>query len=301
MILLDGRKVRDEIREALRKKVESFSSTPPHQRGAGWCGGKPKLVIIQVGDNEESAAYIKQKKAFGESIGVLVEHLHLPTDISEEDLLSTIQKLNADATVHGVIVQIPIPEQLDKDIIADAILPRKDVDGLGSVNVKLLWENKKGGFLPATTKGILSLLAYYKIPIAGKQVVVIGRSFLVGKPTAHALLNADATVTIAHSKTPNLSEVTRSADILIVAAGKPHFIQRDDVREGQVIIDVGITAVTGEKRDDEVPEETLTGDVEFESVKDIVSAISPVPGGVGPMTVASLFQNLVSAYERQQS
>ncbi|MEK7170323.1 MAG: bifunctional 5,10-methylenetetrahydrofolate dehydrogenase/5,10-methenyltetrahydrofolate cyclohydrolase [Patescibacteria group bacterium] len=287
MILLDGRKVRDEIRETLRKKVESFSSTP-------------KLVIIQVGENEESAAYIRQKKAFGESIGAIVVHLRLAEDVSEQNLLATIGKLNADATVHGVIVQIPIPEHLGKDIIADAISPQKDVDGLGGVNVKLLWENKKGGFVPATTKGILSLLAYYNIPVAGKRVVVVGRSFLVGKPTAHALLNADATVTIAHSKTENLSDITRAADIVVVATGKPHFIQRNDVREGQVIIDVGITAVTGEKLDDEVPETTIAGDVHFDDVKDIVAAISPVPGGVGPMTVASLFQNLVEAYEKQQ-
>jgi len=288
MLLLDGRKVRDDIRETLREKVEAFSS-------------KPKLVIIQIGKNEESAAYIKQKKAFGESIGALVEHAQLPADISEVDVLSTIQRLNKDSTAHGVIVQMPIPAQLDKDIIADAIAPEKDVDGLGSANVKLLWENRKGGFMPATTKGILSLLAYYKIPVSGKRVVVIGRSFLVGKPTAHALLNADATVTIAHSKTKDLSEITRAADIVVVAAGKPHFIQRDDIRKGQIIIDVGITAVTGEKMDDEVPETTIAGDVHFDDVKDIVGAISPVPGGVGPMTVASLFQNLVSAYERQTS
>lgn len=288
MLLLDGRKVRDDIRETLREKVEAFSS-------------KPKLVIIQIGKNEESAAYIKQKKAFGESIGALVEHAQLPADISEVDVLSTIQRLNKDSTAHGVIVQMPIPAQLDKDIIADAIAPEKDVDGLGSANIKLLWENRKGGFMPATTKGILSLLAYYKIPVSGKRVVVIGRSFLVGKPTAHALLNADATVTIAHSKTKDLSEITRAADIVVVAAGKPHFIQRDDIRKGQIIIDVGITAVTGEKMDDEVPETTIAGDVHFDDVKDIVGAISPVPGGVGPMTVASLFQNLVSAYERQTS
>lgn len=288
MLLLDGRKVRDDIRETLREKVEAFSS-------------KPKLVIIQIGKNEESAAYIKQKKAFGESIGALVEHAQLPADISEVDVLSTIQRLNKDSTAHGVIVQMPIPAQLDKDVIADAIAPEKDVDGLGSANIKLLWENRKGGFMPATTKGILSLLAYYKIPVSGKRVVVIGRSFLVGKPTAHALLNADATVTIAHSKTKDLSEITRAADIVVVAAGKPHFIQRDDIRKGQIIIDVGITAVTGEKMDDEVPETTIAGDVHFDDVKDIVGAISPVPGGVGPMTVASLFQNLVSAYERQTS
>jgi len=287
MILLDGKKVRDEISAKLRARISTFSS-------------KPKLVIVQIGDNEESATYIRQKKLFGESIGALVEHMKLRPDISETDLLSTIQQLNNDNTIHGVIVQMPIPPHLDKGTVVDAIAMDKDVDGLGSGNVKALWENTQG-LVPATTKGILSLLSEYKIPVAGKHVVVVGRSSLVGKPTAQALINADATVTVAHSKTPNLPEVTRTGDILVVAAGKPHFIQRDHVREGQVVIDVGITAVTGEKLDDEVPEKTITGDVHFDAVKDIVAAISPVPGGVGPMTVASLFQNLVSAYERQQS
>lgn len=287
-ILLDGKKVRDEIKKELREKIGGFSGTP-------------KLAIIQIGDNKESAAYIRQKKLFAESVCALTEHIQLSADVQLAEVLKTVDRYNKDAHTHGILLQLPIPRALDSDVIIEAILPEKDVDGLGSVNVKLLWENKTTGFTPATTKGILSLLEYYKIPVAGKRVVVVGRSFLVGKPTAIALLNRDATVTVVHSKTVNVPQIARGADILIVAAGKPHFIQREHVNENQVIIDVGITAVTGEKRDDEVPEETLTGDVEFESVKDIVSAISPVPGGVGPMTVASLFQNLVSAYERQQS
>ncbi len=287
-IVLDGKKVRDEIKKELREKIGGFS-------------GKPKLAIIQIGNNKESAAYVRQKKLFAESIGALAEHIQLSADVQLAEVLKTVERFNKDTDTHGILLQLPIPETLDSDVIIEAILPGKDVDGLGSVNVKLLWENKTTGFTPATTKGILSLLHYYKIPVAGKRVVVVGRSFLVGKPTAIALLNADATVTVAHSKTVNCSEVTRSADILIIAAGKPHFIQKDDVREGQIVIDVGITAVTGEKLNDEVAEVTITGDVHFDDVKDIVGAISPVPGGVGPMTVASLFQNLVSAYERQNS
>ena len=287
MILLDGKRVRDEIRAALQKKTGAFST-------------KPKLVIIQIGENEESDTYIRQKKLFGESIGALVEHVKFPSDISESDLSSAIEKYGNNKTVHGIIVQMPIPAALNRSRIVDAIRPDKDVDGLGSANVKALWENKHG-LVPATTKGIMSLLSYYKIPVAGRRVVVVGRSSLVGRPTAQALLNANATVTIAHSKTTNLPEIARTADILIVAAGKPHFIQRDHVREGQAVIDVGITTVTGEKLDDEVPEKTIAGDVHFDVVKDIVAAISPVPGGVGPVTVASLFQNLVSAYEKQTS
>ncbi len=286
-LLLDGKKVRDEIAAKLREHIST-------------CSTKPKLVVIQVGENEESATYIRQKKLFGESIGALVEHVQLPPHATEQDLFATIEALNVDASVHGIIVQMPIPESMDKSAVVDAIAPEKDVDGLGRDNIKALWENRKDGFVPATTKGVMALLEYYNIPVAGKHVVVVGRSSLVGKPTAQALLNADATVTIAHRKTQNFSEVTKMADILIVAAGKPHFIQQDDVREGQVVIDVGITAVTGEKLDEEVAEKTIAGDVHFDVVKDIVAAISPVPGGVGPMTVASLFQNLLEAYERQQ-
>lgn len=285
MTVLDGKKVRDEIAKTLRAKIGAFSS-------------KPKLCIIQVGDNEESATYIRQKKVFGESIGAIVEHLKLSADTTEVEMLKIISAQNADASVHGIIVQLPIPEHLSQGVIVDAILPTKDVDGLGNVNVKLLWENKGGGFLPATTRGIMSLLSYYRLSVAGKHAVVVGRSSLVGKPTALALLNADATVTIAHRKTPYLAEITRLADILIVAVGKPHCIQSEHVKEDQIVIDVGITAVTGEKLDEEIAEKTITGDVHFDEVKNIVSAISPVPGGVGPMTVASLFENLVEAYEK---
>ncbi|MDO8564920.1 MAG: bifunctional 5,10-methylenetetrahydrofolate dehydrogenase/5,10-methenyltetrahydrofolate cyclohydrolase [bacterium] len=286
MLILDGKVVRDKIAAELRQRILAFSS-------------KPKLVIIQIGENEESATYIQQKKRFGESIGAVVEHVALPADTSERDVLSAIKQYNSDSNTHGIIIQMPIPDSFDRDRVLDAIAPEKDVDGLGSASVKALWEGKRAGYMPATTKGILSLLEYYKIPIAGKNVVVVGRSFLVGKPTAQALLNLDATVTIAHSKTVNLPALTQHADILIVATGNPHFIQRDHVRAGQVIIDVGITAVTGEKLDEEVGERTITGDVHFDAVKDTVHAISPVPGGVGPMTVASLFENLVTAFEIQ--
>lgn len=287
MLILDGKKVRDEIAETLKERV------------AG-CGDKPKLVIIQIGENKESTAYIRQKKLFAEKIGAEVDHVQLPLDASTEDVLTRIQQANVDSSVHGTLLQLPVPERLDVERVIEAIQPVKDVDGLCSVNVKLLWEGSAGGHMPATTRGILSLLDYYQIPIAGKRVVVVGRSFLVGRPTAIALLNRDATVTIAHSKTPNVPQIARGADILVTAAGKPHFIQREHVHENQVIIDVGITAITGKKLNDEVPEETLAGDVDFDMVKGIVQALSPVPGGVGPMTVASLFQNLIDAYERQK-
>lgn len=286
-LILDGKKLQKEIAETLRGRIYRFSSAP-------------KLVIVHIGARQESSAYIRQKKLFGESIGAEVEHIALPDSVSERELLSRIALVNSDGTVHGIIAQLPIPETLDRDRILDAIVPEKDVDGLGGVSVKRLWEGKTG-FMPATAKGILTLLQRYDIPIEGRRALVVGRSSLVGKPTALALLNANATVTIAHSKTANLSALAREADILVAAVGRPRFIGRECVRQGQTVIDVGITAVTGEKLDNEITGRTLAGDVDFAAVKDIVGAISPVPGGIGPMTVASLFENLVTAYEHQRT
>ena len=269
----------------------------------------PKLIIIQVGDLAESNAYIRQKILFGQKIGAIVDHQKLPENISQKNLQTTISKLNTDPSVTGIIVQMPIPASLDKDTIIDSITPQKDVDGLTSVNLKLLWENRSEGHIPATTKGILTLLDYYKIPIAAKKVVVVGRSFLVGKPTALAFLNRDATVTICHKETRNLKLETKNADILVVAVGKTNLITKDHVSADQVIVDVGINAInnrqtTNDKRlttkpESELSSRKLVGDVDFENVSKIVAAITPVPGGVGPMTVASLFENLLAAYKRQ--
>src|SRR3989344_9485454 len=231
MKILDGRIVRDKIAQRLTSEIAKLKS-------------RPKLVILQVGDLAESNAYIRQKILFGQKIGAIVDHQKLPENISQKNLQTTISKLNTDPSVIGIIVQMPIPASLDKDTIIDSITPQKDVDGLTSVNLKLLWENRSEGHIPATTKGILTLLDYYKIPIAAKKVVVVGRSFLVGKPTALAFLNRNATVTICHKETRNLKLETKNADILVVA-------------------------------------------------------ITPVPGGIGPMTVASLFENLLEAYKRQ--
>ncbi len=283
-ILLDGKKVRDVLAERLSDKIRGFAE-------------KPQLAIIQIGKNNESSTYIRQKKNFAEKIGAKILHIELPDSVGQAELLHTIAELNADASVHGILVQMPIPASLDKDAVIEAISPEKDVDGLQSKNIKMLWENRSQGFVPATTKGILSLLDFYKIDVAGKKVVVVGRSSLVGKPTALALLNRNATVTLCHSKTENLSQITKDAVILIVAAGVPHLIGTDHVVSGQIVVDVGINLVDGTKLEDELPERKLVGDVDFEKVKDVVTAISPVPGGVGPMTVASLFENLVSAYE----
>src|SRR3989344_2881914 len=284
--ILDGRVVRNIIAADLTKKIKKIKT-------------KPKLVIIQVGDLAQSNSYIKQKILFGEKIGAIVELKKLKEDFSQLDLEVMISNFNSDDSIHGIIVQMPIPKDLDKDTIINKIAPEKDVDGQTAANLKLLLENKKGGYTPATTKGIITLLFNYQIPIHGKNVVVIGRSSLVGKPTAMALINLDATVTVCHSSTKKLPEKTKNADILIVAAGKEKLIKNYHVNKDQVVIDVGINVVEGEKINEEIQGKKLVGDVDFAEVSKIVAAISPVPGGIGPMTVASLFQNLLEAYNRQ--
>jgi methylenetetrahydrofolate dehydrogenase (NADP+)/methenyltetrahydrofolate cyclohydrolase len=262
MKTLDGRILRDRIANKLKLEVSGLKV-------------KPVLAIIQVGDNVESNVYIKQKKLFGERIGAVVNHIRLPKNISFPKIEKEIKKLNSDRKVHGIIIQLPIPENLDARKITKVISPSKDVDGLVSGS----------NFTPATTRGILSILDFYKINLAGKRAVVVGRSDLVGKPTALALLNKNATVTIAHSKSKNLKQITKSAEVLVVAVGRPKFINDKYVSKGQVVIDVGINKTKN----------GLVGDVDFEKVKKIVRAITPVPGGVGVMTVASLFENLFDA------
>lgn len=291
MILLDGKKVRDEVAETLRQKVEALS--PP-----------PRLAIVQVGGNKESSAYIRQKKSFGEKVGAAVLHHIVPESVGGKELIAAIAELNADKSVHGIIVQLPLPASLPAERIINAIDPEKDIDGLTASNEKLFKEGKPR-FVPATARGIAELLEYYRIPIEGKRVAVLGRSKLVGAPTALLLEGKGAFVTVCHSQTPNMKEITRASGIIVVAIGKPRFIGREYFRNDktQVVVDVGITAVTekgGVGLLEEIPRRRLVGDVDFEAVKDMVAAISPVPGGVGPMTVAALFENLLVAFERQQ-
>lgn len=278
MKILDGKKVRDIISLKIKDELNKIKA-------------KPKLVIIQVGDDERSTIYVRQKKIFGEKLGFEVEHINLDKDIKEEDLISKIEVLNSEETVNGIIVQLPLPKSFDVYKVLDNINPEKDVDGLNSINTAKLFRNESLSFIPATTKGILSLLDFYNIDVSGKKVVVVGRSLLVGRPTVFSMLNRNATVTICHSKTSNLKEEIKSSDIVIVAVGKPNLITEDFVKEGQIVIDVGITKV-GDK---------LLGDVDFESVSKKVEAITPVPGGIGPMTVVSLFENLLLAYKKQHN
>ncbi|OHA92399.1 MAG: hypothetical protein A3J09_02555 [Candidatus Zambryskibacteria bacterium RIFCSPLOWO2_02_FULL_51_21] len=261
-IILDGRKLNAEIVARLARQIKRLKH-------------KPKLVIVQVGSVPESDKYIKRKKIFGEKIGAIVEHKKYPGNVLEQRLISEISKFNKSSSVHGIIVQLPLPKHLQN--ILGLIAEEKRVDG-GKY------------FRPATAKGVLALLDKYRIKITGKKAVVVGRSELVGKPIALALLEREATVTICHKQTKDLKRETKQAEILVVAAGSPELITKNHVSRDQIVIDVGINILGNEK---------LVGDVDFKNVSKKVRAISPVPGGVGPMTVASLFQNLLEAYELQ--
>jgi methylenetetrahydrofolate dehydrogenase (NADP+)/methenyltetrahydrofolate cyclohydrolase len=270
MIIL-GKEIQAKYIKNLQKKVSKMEH-------------KPVLVIIQIGENKASTVYINQKIKFGKLLGVPVEFYQLESNVTVEFIQKLIGDFNDDDDIQGIIVQLPLPKKLQKfqfEII-DAIAPEKDVDGLTSTNLKKLMSNEKG-LVPATAKGVCTMLKESHIEIAGKHVVIVGRSVLVGRSLSQLLLNQDATVTVCHSKTKNLASITKNADILITATGCPKLITKNHVSKGQTVIDVGITS-TGE---------LLEGDVDFKEVSKIVKHITPVPGGVGPMTVLSLFENLI--------
>lgn len=266
--LYDGKYVSKELGKRLLEKVSHLKR-------------KPGLAIVLVGSDPSSRIYVGAKERFGNEHGFLVSVHKFPEDVIISELLAKIEELNTDETVDGIIVQSPLPEHLSFFEVASLVSLGKDVDGLlpGSP------------YTPATARGIMSLLSWYKVELSGKRATVIGRSKLVGLPVAECLLKADATVTITHSKTQNLSRHTKDAEILIVAIGKPEFITKEYAGEGQVVIDVGIHRVEG----------GLVGDVNFGEVSPLVSAITPVPGGVGPMTVLSLFENVLDSASRSQT
>jgi methylenetetrahydrofolate dehydrogenase (NADP+)/methenyltetrahydrofolate cyclohydrolase len=274
--ILRGTIVRDSYLRRMKAEIQRLPSAPT-------------LVIIQVGGRADSNVYINQKKIFAEKIGAKIVHSIYPESVTQDELITLIKKLNRKKDVHGIIVQIPLPKHLNKQLLIEAIDPQKDVDGLTSTNAAYLYNDDPQGLIPATAQGILMLLDHYKISIKGKHVVMVGRSALVGKPTALALLNRDASVTIAHKHTKNLKRITQAADIVVIAIGQPAFITREYVKGGQIVIDVGINSKQGK----------LVGDVDQPDVGSLVSAISPVPGGVGPMTVTALFKNLLKAYHLQ--
>jgi methylenetetrahydrofolate dehydrogenase (NADP+) / methenyltetrahydrofolate cyclohydrolase len=279
--ILDGKKVRNEISKSLHDEILSFVKK-------GFV--RPCLAIVQIGNNKESETYISNKKTFGEKLGVTVLHIHLPENIDENEVVKEVKNLNTDQGVHGIIVQFPVPKHIRKDVVIEYINHYKDVDGLGSKNVKGLWVDSGKSIIPATARGILTLLNHYGISVKGKRVAMIGRSALVGKPTALLLSNHGATVTLCHSGTVDLETVTLEADILISAVGRPRFISKYHVRPKQIVVDVGITV-------EDINTRRCVGDVDFGEVSEIVDYISPVPGGVGPMTVLSIFQNLMDSYK----
>ena len=273
MELLDGKIVKKQILEELKKEVEKLER-------------KPGLVVIQVGEDPASKVYVGQKEKMAAAIGINFEHLKLKENVTQEKIEREIKKRNKDDNVDGILVQMPLPKHLDAKKIQNLIDSSKDVDGLSDTNAGKLIHHVDC-LEPCTPKGIMEILDYYKIPVEGKNVVIVGRSDLVGKPLAAMMLNKNATVTVAHSKTNDLKSITKNADILVAAVGKKGIITEDMVKENAVIIDVGINRV----------DDKLYGDVDFEGVKDKVSYITPVPGGVGQMTVASLGQNVIKAYQ----
>ena len=273
-IILDGKLVATKVKENVDLEVEKLKS-----KNINVC-----LAVILVGYDPASQVYVKNKKRACEEVGIISKEYILSKDASQETLLELIHNLNNDDSVHGILVQLPLPDGFYESEIIKAISPEKDVDAFSPVNVgRIMLNNHK--FLPCTPAGIMEILKYYNIEVAGKECVVIGRSTIVGKPMSMLLLHADGTVTIAHSKTKNLKEIASKADILVAAVGKPKFVTADMVKEGAVVIDVGINRVDGK----------LCGDVDFDDVIDKVSAITPVPGGVGPMTIAMLMKNTVAA------
>lgn len=275
--ILDGKKMSAEIRASIKEKVLLLKEK----------GIVPGLAVILVGDNPASKVYVGQKEKGCLEAG-FASFLHrLPGTTSQEELLALIDKLNADKTVHGILVQLPLPRQIDPDTVLAAIRPEKDVDGFHPVNIGRLVAGLPASE-PCTPKGILRLLKSTGIPLSGKEAVVIGRSNIVGKPVALMLLAESATVTICHSKTADLAEHARRADILVAAIGKPRFVTADMVKEGAVVIDVGINRL----------EEGLVGDVDYEPVAEKASWITPVPGGVGPMTIAMLLENTLEQAEK---
>lgn len=281
--ILSAAPVVEQIKKDLKIRCESLKNR----------GLTPSMCVVLVGDNPASLSYIRNKKRMCEEIGAKFHLEQLPSSISEKEFLSKIDSLNNDPAIHGIIIQLPVSETLKSLPLPNLVTPKKDIDGFHGMNTQALYAGSKdlSLLLPCTPKGIVSLLNFYNVPLKGKNIVVVGRSLIVGKPMSMLLSNFDATVTLAHSQTKNMREFTRNADIVISAIGRAHYFDHTYfIPERQTtVIDVGMNTLNGK----------LTGDVNFEDVKDSVAAITPVPGGVGPMTVVSLIENLISATEKQ--
>jgi len=272
--IIDGKLLAQNLRQNIANEVKQYSRPPG-------------LAVILVGDDEASQVYVRNKTRACVEVGFYSDQIHKSANITEEELLNEVNRLNENKTIDGILVQLPLPLHIDSNKIIEAIIPEKDVDGFSSENVGKLSQNK--AFIsPCTPKGVMKMLDSIKYDLRGKDCVIIGASNIVGRPMAMELLNAGATVQVCHKETKEITQKTKSADIIIAAAGVANLVKSDWVKEGAVIIDVGINRLK---------DGTLAGDVDFENVKDKVSAISPVPGGVGPMTIAVLLENTLIAYQ----
>lgn len=278
--IIDGKLVSAAVKERVASEVKALN-----QKGISVC-----LAVILVGSDPASQIYVANKKKACEQLGIISKEYLLPETTTQDELLSLVKELNADKTVNGILCQLPLPKGLDEKVVIEAIDPNKDVDAFHPVNVGRIMIGDYD-FLPCTPAGVMEMLSYYNIDVCGKECVVIGRSNIVGKPMGMLLLHKNGTVTIAHSRTKNLSEVTRRADILVAAVGKAKFVTADMVKDGAVVIDVGMNRADGK----------LCGDVDFDAVSEKASYITPVPGGVGPMTIATLMQNTLTAAKRQNN
>lgn len=284
MIDLNGKKLSEKLQVKLIDEVKELKKD----------GITPKLAVIVVGDDQASKVYVRNKHKMAQKLGIETIDIRFPSSTTEGYLLNKINELNYDSSVNAILVQLPLPKHINESTIMNSISPAKDVDGFNSNNLGKLFANEdnqkleKNYSVPCTPSGIISLLDEYKISVAGKHVVIVGRSKIVGRPLSALMINRDATVTVAHSKTKNLKEITSSADILVSAVGKPNFISVNDVKPNAVVIDVGINRINGK----------LVGDVS-QQVRDVASYLTPVPGGVGPMTIISLMQQTVKLAKNQ--
>lgn len=274
--LLDGREIAKDYRAGLQEQVEALKEK----------GITPNLTVVIVGNDGASLSYVKSKNKAAEKIGMSSGIVHLEEDATEEEVLDTVRRLNEDDNVHGILVQVPLPKQVDENKVLEAIAPEKDVDGFSPVNIGRMYTEQET-FIPCTPLGIMELLKHTG-SLEGKEVAVIGRSHIVGQPVSKLLTNENATVTLIHSRTKNMVEKLKDYDVVVSAVGKPGLVHGKDLKEGAIVIDVGNTVVDGK----------LVGDVDFESAKEVASYITPVPGGVGPLTITMVLNNALIAAKR---
>ncbi|MEK6557433.1 MAG: bifunctional methylenetetrahydrofolate dehydrogenase/methenyltetrahydrofolate cyclohydrolase FolD [Candidatus Margulisiibacteriota bacterium] len=277
--MIDGKMHAQKMRARLANELKVLVSKGIH----------PSLTVIIVGDNPASQTYVANKEKQAKEVGIRSQVIRLSADSTQNELLQILATLNQDPSIHGILVQLPLPRHIDEDQVILALDPLKDVDGFHPINVGRLVMGHPQAFVPCTPAGVLELLREYRVELTGKEVVIVGRSNIVGKPLIQLFLQQNATVTVCHSKTVNLENVTKRADVLVVAIGKDHFIQAKHVQKGAIVIDVGINRIDGK----------LFGDVDFDSVAPVASLITPVPGGVGPMTIAMLLRNTLKAASLQ--